>query len=53
MRGKGGGYRRDHLRARAQRVEVDAKEIRIMGSRSACFCARSLPLRAPKRLNLA
>jgi site-specific DNA recombinase len=27
-------YRRDHLRALAQRVEVDAKEIRIMGSKS-------------------
>ena len=30
-----GGYRRDHLRALTQRVEVDAKEIRIMGSKSA------------------
>lgn len=28
------GYRRDHLRALAQRVEVDAKEIRIMGAKS-------------------
>jgi site-specific DNA recombinase len=28
-----GGYRRDHLRALAQRVEVDAKEVRIMGSK--------------------
>jgi site-specific DNA recombinase len=28
------GYRCDHLRALAQRVEVDAKEIRIMGSKS-------------------
>jgi hypothetical protein len=27
-------YRRDHLRALAQRVEVDAKEVRIMGSKS-------------------
>jgi len=27
-------YRRDHLRALAQRVEVDAKEIRIMGAKS-------------------
>jgi site-specific DNA recombinase len=26
--------RRDHLRALAQRVEVDAKEVRIMGSKS-------------------
>jgi alpha-beta hydrolase superfamily lysophospholipase len=29
-----GGYRRDHLRAFAQRVEVDAKEVRIMGSKT-------------------
>jgi hypothetical protein len=29
-----GGYRRDYLRALAQRVEVDAKELRIMGSKS-------------------
>lgn len=35
MRTESGGYRRDHLRALAQRVEVDAKEIRIMGSKSA------------------
>jgi hypothetical protein len=28
------GYRRDYLRAFAQRVEVDAKEVRIMGSKS-------------------
>jgi len=28
-------YRRDHLRALAQRVEVDAKEVRITGSKSA------------------
>ena len=34
MRTENGGYRRDHLRALAQRVEVDAKEIRIMGSKS-------------------
>jgi hypothetical protein len=27
-------YRRDHLRALAQRVEVDAKEVRNMGSKS-------------------
>jgi len=30
----GGGYRRDHLRALAQRVEVAEGEVRIMGSRS-------------------
>ena len=29
-----GGYRRDHLRLLAQRVEVEDKEIRIMGSKS-------------------
>lgn len=31
---EGGGYRRDHLRALAQRVEVDRGEVRIMGSKS-------------------
>ena len=35
MRTNSGGYRRDHLRALAQRVEVDQKELRIMGSKSA------------------
>jgi chromosome segregation ATPase len=30
----GGGYRRDHLRALAQRVEVADKEVRFMGSKS-------------------
>jgi hypothetical protein len=35
MRTEAGGYRRDHLRALAQRVEVDAKEVRIMGSKGA------------------
>src|SRR5215216_4903130 len=34
MRAESGGYRRDYLRALAQRVEVDAKEVRIMGSKS-------------------
>ena len=34
MRTESGGYRPDHLRALAQRVEVDAKEVRIMGSKS-------------------
>ena len=34
MRTESGGYRCDHLRALAQRVEVDAKEVRIMGSKS-------------------
>jgi site-specific DNA recombinase len=30
----GGGYRRDHLRALAQRVEVADREVRIIGSNS-------------------
>jgi site-specific DNA recombinase len=34
MRIEGGGYRRDYVRALAQRVEVDAQELRIMGSKS-------------------
>ncbi len=34
MRTESGGYRRDHLRALAQRAEVDAKEVRIMGAKS-------------------
>ena len=34
MRTESGSYRRDHLRALAQRVEVDAKEVRIMGAKS-------------------
>src|SRR5207302_5078475 len=33
IRIEGGGYRRDHLRALAQRVEVADKEVRIMGSK--------------------
>src|SRR5258708_23989212 len=34
MRTESGGYRRDYLRALAPRVEVDAQELRIMGSKS-------------------
>ena len=34
MRNESGGCRRDYLRALAQRVEVDAQELRIMGSKS-------------------
>ena len=30
----GGGYRRHHLRALAQRVEVADREVRIIGSKS-------------------
>ncbi len=33
MRLEGGGYRRNHLRALAQRVEVGAKKVRIIGSK--------------------
>ena len=34
MRTEAGSYRRDHLRALAQRVEVDVIEVRIIGSKS-------------------
>ncbi len=34
IRLEGGGYRRDHIRALAQRVEVADGEVRIMGSKS-------------------
>ena len=34
LRGPDGRFRRDHLRALAQRVEVAEREVRIMGSRS-------------------
>jgi site-specific DNA recombinase len=34
IRLEGGGYRRDHLRALAQRVEVYEEEVRIAGSKS-------------------
>jgi site-specific DNA recombinase len=34
MRTDSDGYRRDHLRALAQRIEVDTKVLRIMGSKS-------------------
>jgi hypothetical protein len=36
MRIEGGGYRRDHLRALAQRVEVADGEVRLMGRKSIC-----------------
>jgi hypothetical protein len=51
MRTEGGGYRRDYLRALAQRVEVDAKELRIMGSKSELLrtlVAASMPSSVPK-----
>ncbi|WP_353888818.1 recombinase family protein, partial [uncultured Paracoccus sp.] len=34
LRMEGGGYRRDHLRAFAQRIEVADTEVRVMGSKS-------------------
>ena len=34
IRIEGGGYRRDHLRALAQRIEAAYNEVRIMGSKS-------------------
>jgi hypothetical protein len=34
IRLEGGGYRRDHLRSLAQRVEVANGEVRIMGSKT-------------------
>jgi site-specific DNA recombinase len=34
LRSGNGGYRRDYLRALAQRVEVDANELRIMGAKN-------------------
>src|SRR5690606_1100376 len=34
MRNEDGGYRRAHVRALAQRVEVAADEVRILGSKS-------------------
>jgi hypothetical protein len=37
IRLEGGGYRRDHLRALAQRVEVADGEVRIMGSSPGCY----------------
>ena len=37
IRIEGAGYRRDHLRALAQRVEVAEGEVRIMGSKSQLF----------------
>jgi len=40
MRTESGGYRRDHRRALAQRVEEDAKEVRIIGSKSVLLCTK-------------
>jgi site-specific DNA recombinase len=52
LRADGGGYRREHLRALAQRVEVDQKELRIW-DRKARSCAPSSLLKAQKRQVLA
>jgi hypothetical protein len=52
MRIEGGGYRRDHLRALAQRVEVADREVRIMGSKAVCS-KRSPSFRAQNRLPAA
>lgn len=35
---EGGGSRRNHLRALAQRVEVGAKDVRIIGSKGGLLC---------------
>lgn len=51
MRTDSKSYRRDYLRALAQRVEVDAKELRIMGSK-ARSCARWSVPRAQRRPSL-
>jgi hypothetical protein len=39
IRGEAGGHRRDHPRALAQRVEVDKREVRILGSKGALLRA--------------
>jgi hypothetical protein len=38
MRTETGDYRRDHLSALAQRIEVDTKEVRIVGATSMLLC---------------
>ncbi len=55
IRLESGGYRRDHLRALAQRVEVAEGEVRIMGSKSrllqtlvAGSCVNSVPTQGLK-----
>jgi hypothetical protein len=48
----GGGYRREHLRALAQRVEVADGEVRIMDRRTICS-GRWSPPRAQNRLRPA
>jgi len=51
MRTEPGGYRRDHLRALAQRVEWTRKKFASWG-RKACSCVRSSPPQAQNRLRL-
>ena len=51
MRLDGGGYRRDHLRALAQRVEVDDDEVRIILAAARIWSAG--PIRATARSNRA
>ncbi|MER9432034.1 hypothetical protein [Mesorhizobium sp. M0408] len=46
----GGGYRRDHLRAFAQRVEVGESLVRIMGSKGTLL--RTLKWRIGRDSNL-
>ena len=55
IRLEGGGYRRDHLRALAQRVEVYEGEVRIIGSKSRLLQTltakngvNSVPIQGPK-----
>ena len=46
MRTENGGYRRDYLRALAQRVEVDVRRKFVSWDPKANCCARSSPLQA-------
>ena len=47
LRGPLGGYRRVHLRALVQRVEVADGEVRIMGSKSRLLQMLAAPQRVP------
>ncbi|WOH52866.1 MULTISPECIES: hypothetical protein [Bradyrhizobium] len=51
LRLRDGGYRRDHLRALAQRIEVAEKEVRIMGSKSELLRPWSPPQAKNRRLS--
>jgi site-specific DNA recombinase len=50
MRMEGGGYRRDHFRALAQRVEVDTGEVRIIRSKSNLLHTLTAGARAKTKL---